>query len=93
MVIFFTLFKAGFLPKQRNENWKTAGMYTSTSATNTVKIIKEISIWLAEVMSPKLEMLGPLRNQKVHLRTDSKTLYYSILKLKYSSSILKHNKG
>ena len=47
---FFTLFKAGFLPKQRNENWKTAGMYTSTSATNTVKIIKEITIWLAEVM-------------------------------------------
>ena len=94
MVIFFTLFKAGFLSKQRNENWKTAGMYTSTSATNTVKIIKEISIWLAEVMSPKLEMLGPLRNQKVHLSTDSKTLcYYSILKLKYSPSILEHNKG
>ena len=107
---FFTLFKAGFLPKQRNENWKTAGMYTSTSATNTVKIIKEITIWLAEVMiiisnmshsdfvsnsycefcdsscekswvpvqnqwvrvqkkktSPKLKMLGPLRNQPVHL--------------------------
>ena len=47
-VIFFTLFKAGFLPKQRNENWKTAGMYTSTSASNTVN--KEITIWLAEVM-------------------------------------------
>ena len=61
--------------------------------TLLIKIIKEISISLAEVMSPKLEMLGPLRNQKVHLRTDSKTLYYSILKLKYSSSILKHNKG
>ena len=43
---FFTLFKAGFLPKQRNANWKTAGMYTSTSATNTVKIIKEITIIL-----------------------------------------------
>ena len=32
-----TLFKAGFLPKQRNENIKTAGKYTSTSATRTVK--------------------------------------------------------
>ena len=26
-------------------------------------------------------------------KTDSKTLYYSILKLKYSPSMLKHNKG
>ena len=32
-------------------------------------------------------MLGPLRNQTVNLKTDSKTLYYSILKLKYSPSI------
>ena len=34
-----------------------------------------------------------LRNQTVNLETDSKTLYYSTLKLKYSSSILKRNKG
>ena len=36
-------------------------------------------------------MLGLLRtcNQTVNLKTDSKTLYYSIL----SPSILKHNKG
>ena len=33
-------------------------------------------------------MLGPLCNQ-----TDPKTLYYSALKVKYSPSILKHNKG
>ena len=136
---FFTLFKAGFLPKQRNENWKTAGMYTSTSATNTINknnqrnnhliswsndhYIKHESQWfcckqllwvlgliLWKIMSPspepmslrskkkkkspKLKMLGPLRNQKVHLRTDSKTLCnYNILKLKYSPSILKHNRG
>ena len=38
-------------------------------------------------------MLGPLCNHSVDLRTDSKTLYYSILKLKYSPSISKHNKG
>ena len=43
--------------------------------------------------SPKLKMLGPLRNQTVNLKTDSKTLYYSILKFIYSPSILKHNKG
>ena len=38
-------------------------------------------------------MLGPLFDQIVSLKTDSKTLYYSILKLKYSPSIVKHNKG
>ena len=40
----------------------------------------------------KLKMLGPLCNQTVNLKTDSKTLYYSILKLKYSPTVLKHNK-
>ena len=44
-------------------------------------------------MSTKLKMLGPLCNQTVNLKTDSKSLYYSALKLKYSPSILKHNKG
>ena len=29
---------------------------------------------------------GPSRNQTVNLKIDSKTLYYSILKLKYSPS-------
>ena len=28
--------------------------------------------------SPKLKMLGPLCNQTVNLKTDSKTLYYSV---------------
>ena len=36
--------------------------------------------------SPKLKMLGPLCNQTLQ------TLYYSILELRYSPSILKHNK-
>ena len=35
--------------------------------------------------SPKLKMLWPLCNQTVG--TDDKTLYYSLLKLKYSPSI------
>ena len=38
-------------------------------------------------------MLGRLCNQTVNLKTDPKTMYYSALKLKYSPSILKHNKG
>ena len=38
-------------------------------------------------------MLGPLCNQTVNLKTDSNTLYYSIMKLKSSPSILNHNKG
>ena len=39
--------------------------------------------------SQKLKMLGPLSNQTVNLKTDTKTLHYSILKLKDSPSILK----
>ena len=35
---------------------------------------------------PKLKMLGTLCNQTVNLKTDSKTRYYSILKLNYSIS-------
>ena len=38
-------------------------------------------------------MLRPLCNQTVNLKTDSKNLYYSILKLKYGPSVLKHNEG
>ena len=38
-------------------------------------------------------MLGSLCNQTVNLKTDSKNLYYSVLKLKYGLSISKHNKG
>ena len=42
--------------------------------------------------SPKLKILWPLCNQTVNRKKDSKTLYYSILKLKYSPSISKQNK-
>ena len=38
-------------------------------------------------------MLGPFCNQTVNLKTDPKALYYSIVKLKSSPSILKHSKG
>ena len=42
---------------------------------------------------PKLKMLGLLCSQIVKLETDAKTLYYSLVKLKYSPSIyLKHKK-
>ena len=42
-------------------------------------------------MSPRSKkqevMLGPLCNQTVNLEVDAKTLYYSLLKLKYSPAI------
>ena len=44
-------------------------------------------------LSLKLKMLRLLCNHTLNLKTDSKTLYYSILILKYSPSILKHNEG
>ena len=40
-----------------------------------------------------MKILGPLCNQTVKLKTDSKTLYYSIMKLKYRPFVLKNNKG
>ena len=45
------------------------------------------------VLKKNLKIVQPLCNQTVNLKTDSETLYYSTLKLKYSLSILKHNKG
>ena len=53
--------------------------HESQSRTSEAKLKKKTS--------PKLKILGPLCNQTVNLKTDSKTLYYSILKLKYSPSI------
>ena len=47
------------------------------------------SITIESETSHKLKMLGPLSNQTVNLKTDTKTLHYSILKLTYSPSILK----
>ena len=43
--------------------------------------------------SRKLKIIGLLYNQTVNQKRDSKPLHYHILKLKYSLSILKHNKG
>ena len=50
----------------------------------------------SQFKKPKSEIENALAficNQTVYLKTDSKTLYYSKLKLKHSPSILKHNKG
>ena len=76
----------------------TTAIITFTEITRTGCFYKYII--LSKIMSPssktksqKLKMLGPLCNQTVHLKTDSKTLFYSILKLKYGPSILKQNKG
>ena len=56
-------------------------------------LVKNHEYQLKKKQSPKLKMLGPLCNQIVNLETDAKTLYYSLLKLKYSLAIyLKHKK-
>ena len=65
-------------------------------ATHLVKNHESLSITnesqLRKTRS-QLKMLGPLCNQIVNLETDAKTLYYSLLKLKYSLFIyLKHKK-
>ena len=56
--------------------------------THLVKNHESLSITnesqLKKTRSPKLNMLGPLCNQIVKLETDAKTLYYSLVKLKYS---------
>ena len=51
--------------------------HESQSATSESQLKKPTSL--------KLKMLGPLCIQTVNLKTDSKTLYYSLLKLKYST--------
>ena len=53
--------------------------HESLSITNESQFKKTRSL--------KLKMLGPLCNQTVNLETDAKTLYYSLVKLKYSPSI------
>ena len=57
--------------------------------TNLEKNYEFQSITIESETSQKLKMLGPLSNQTVNLKTDTKTLHYSILKLKDSPSILK----
>ena len=49
--------------------------------------------WKTMSLTLKMLLKGPLSNQTVNLNTDSKTMYYSKLKFKYSPFILKHNKS
>ena len=55
----------------------------------TIESQKKDKTTTTTTTSQKLKMLGPLSNQTINLKTDTKTLHYSILKLKYSPSILK----
>ena len=55
----------------------------------TIESQKKDKTTTTTTTSQKLKMLGPLSNQTVNLKTDTKTLHYSILKLKNSPSILK----
>ena len=55
--------------------------------THLVKIhesqVQNQWVLVKKKMSLKLKMLGPLCDHTVNLKTDSKTVYYSLLKLKY----------
>ena len=44
-------------------------------------LVKNHESQLKKKTSQKLKMLGPLCNKTVHLKADSKTLYYNIPKL------------
>ena len=48
--------------------------------TFTKKQSRTIESQCKKIRNLKLQMLGPLCNQTVNLKTDSKTLYYSLLK-------------
>ena len=56
---------------------------------------QNLRVPVKKITSPYLKILGPLciKTRHVVCKTDSKTLYNSRLKLKFSPSILKHNKG
>ena len=61
-------------------------MVMVSPGTHLVKTHQSLSITnesqFKKPRSPKLKMLGPLRNQTVNMETDAKSLYYSLLKLK-----------
>ena len=73
-------------------------VFSPTCRTHLVETHESLSLtneWKKKTGSLKLKMLGPLCNQTVtcNLETAAKTLYYSLLKLKYSLSIYsKHKK-
>ena len=62
---------------------------TNSSGESWDSSCKKSCVPVKKKKSSKLKMLGRLCNQTVKLKTDSKTLYYSRLKL----IILNHNKG
>ena len=65
-------------------------VYTSDFDTNSYgeswdSFCKKLGVPVQNQQVPKIiEMFGPLCNQTVNSKTDSKTLYYSTLKLKYT---------
>ena len=59
-----------------------AGCYPSRLRAEVEKIPRDLHNSSHTKTSPNLKMLRPLCNHTVNLKTDSKTLYYSILKLK-----------
>ena len=84
--IFTGLISSDFVTNRYSESW-------DSSCEKSLVPVQCQWVPIKKIKALKLKMLGPLCNQTVNLKTDSKTLYYSLLKLKYSPSILKHNKG
>ena len=82
---FALIFISDFVTNNYGESWDSCCEQSWVSVQNQ---------WVPwKKTSPKLKMLGPFYNQTVNLKTDPKTLYYSIVKFKCSPSNLKHNKG
>ena len=60
--------------------------------THRVKFMSPSPQPMSPRSSKKGVMLGPLCNQIINLEADAKTLYYRLLKLKYSAIYLKLRK-
>ena len=83
--IGFNVLLSDFVTNSYGESWDSACEKSWVPVQNQRVPVKKTNL--------KLKMLGPLCNQTVNLKIDSKTLYYSLLKLKYSLFIFKYNKG
>ena len=78
-----------------HRNCQGKGFFAMAVLGHHTVLVQNHRVPVQKTRSPKLKILyvtRQLNNQTVNLKTDSKTLYYSILKLKYSR-LLKHNKG
>ena len=86
-LVLFTAVRSDFVTNSYGESWDSSWEKSWVPVHNQWVPVKK------NTRSPKLKMLGPLCNQTINLETDAKTLFYSLLKLKYSPPMyLKHKK-